>query len=108
MASIALTFVNSKEGMQSVSFNMDDSDLSRIYEAYKYGYMQLDQGKLDLDTPDDDQHDHRVVEASNYDMRAVFTRLSDELVYQIVTSVQQYEMNKVVKDADIKLIDIKV
>ena len=107
MASIAFTFVHSKEGMQSVSYNMEDGDLKRVFDMLKREYMRVDQNFLDTDNPRDDKHDHVDVKEGDYTMHSVFNRLSDEFISTLVNRVYHAEVDKAIEGLDIQLINIK-
>ena len=107
MASIAFTFINSREGMQAVSFNIEDKDFGRIYSAYKAHYMVSDQKDLDRDNPNDDKHDYERVLEGDYNMKSVFGRLASELMYSIIGMTNKMEVNEAMKGLNIQYIQIK-
>ena len=108
MASITVTFVDFKEGMQTVSFGLTDPDLNRIFEAYKKYFMDIDYDRLNINIPDDEFHDRRDIAVGDYTPKAVFERLADDIIFNIIGKVRQIEIDKVVENADVKLIQLKV
>lgn len=94
MASLSITFACT-EGTYAASFNMSNEDMLRMYNAYKTTY-----------TSEDDPE--KMTYEDEYSLKNVFTRLSDDLMYQVVKEVQNIERQEALAKLSIDPINIRV
>ncbi len=106
MASLAFTFVSSKDGMQAVSFNMADTDMTRLYEALKVEYMRADQSQFNAENPDDGYHDPKSVLEGDYTQKNVLERLANDIMFNIISRVHRNETNLALEELGIEPIRI--
>ena len=105
MASIAFTFISPKVGVQSVSFNVKDEDMDRVYEAYKTLYVGIDDPFDEFVAENADKQPERPYVAE-YTPELVLNRLAAELIYSIVSNVRTIETNNAIEKLNIGIIEV--
>lgn len=107
MASVAFTLVT-QDGLQTSSFTMDEVQAKRLFEAYKYLFMSLDQQDIDFQHPEEATVAPPEVNEADYTPKTVFDRLAGEFMVSIANRVHEVEMNRAINALDIQPLDYKV
>lgn len=94
MASITFTMVDIRNGVNNVSYDIDDKDMERIYDVFRYLYRP-------------EQHPNDLEEPKPVSTKEIVSRLSMAFMEHILTNTKELETQIAVEKINIQQIQIQ-